>query len=188
MTRCGYICCYIGLILAAAALVGGYVALERKQQETKKARGRRAGEGTGPCGEGRRAEGTDAPEAGAVAFRQGEERIVRCKAWVDIRQLCFAGYWGENQTPEEREKGIRYAKQELAAVLAEQALAGGGIVFRQEGGKLRAEMTTVTGMDGNRREAKREQVRAPFPALTETGEAEWSEFRLTTKEKDSERE
>ena len=40
-----------------------------------------------------------------------------------------------------------YAKKELAAVLAEQALAAGGIEFSQVGGELRAVMRTITGKE-----------------------------------------
>jgi hypothetical protein len=42
----------------------------------------------------------------------------------------------------------RYAKKELAAVLAEQALYAGGIEFTQVGGELRAVMRTITGREG----------------------------------------
>lgn len=136
MTRCGYICCYIGLILAAAALIGGYVALNRAE---KRKEGGQRKEKKRPASP----EAGSAFEPGPLPYRTGDARIVTCKASADVRRAYFLSYWDKEATPEERERELKYTKHELALILAEQALAGGGIVFRQEGGELRAVMRAI---------------------------------------------
>lgn len=136
MTRCGYICCYIGLILAAAALIGGYVALARAERRKEDGQGKEKKRPKSP-------ESGSAFEPGPLAYRTGDARIVTCKASADVRRAYFLNYWDKEATPEARERELKYTKHELALILAEQALAGGGIVFRQEGGELRAMMRAI---------------------------------------------
>ena len=84
-------------------------------------------------------------EPAPLVFRRGEARIVTCTAVTDLRQMWFEGLWTEKDPEEQRKAGIRYAKQELAAQLADQALAAGGIRFFEEGGTLRAELRAMVG-------------------------------------------
>ena len=134
MTKCGIICTCVIIILAMAALVICSV------------RGEKGGK---PTGEGSRKGPKMVPgmpyEPGPLVFRRGEARIVTCTAVTDLRQMWFQGLWTEKDPEEQRKAGIRYAKQELAAQLADQALAAGGIRFFEEGGTLRAELRAMVG-------------------------------------------
>jgi len=136
MTRCGYIICYIGLFLSVAALIGGYVVLARAA-EKHEANPKNEKKATARTGSG------SAFEPGPLAYRTGDARIVTCKASADVRRAYFLNYWDKEETPEARERELKYTKHELALILAEQALAGGGIVFRQEGRELRAVMRAI---------------------------------------------
>ena len=136
MTRCGYICCYIGLVLAAAALIGGYVALARAEKRKEGGQGKEKMRPASP-------EAGSAFEPGPLAYRTGDARIVTCRAAADIRKILNIAYWDTSETPQSREREMKYTKKELAIILAEQALAAGGIVFRQEGGELRAVMRAI---------------------------------------------
>ena len=136
MSRTAYIICYIGLFLSAAALIGGYVALARA---TKKHEANPKNEKKAPAKTGN----GSAFEPGPLPYRTGDARIVTCKASADVRRAYFLNYWDKEATPEDRERELKYTKHELALILAEQALAGGGIVFRQEGGELRAVMRAI---------------------------------------------
>ena len=134
MTKCGVICTCVIIIIAMAALVICSV------------RGEKGGK---PTGEGSRKGPKTVPgmpyEPGPLVFRRGEARIVTCTAVTDLRQMWFQGLWTEKDPEEQRKAGIRYAKQELAAQLADQVLAAGGIRFFEEGGTLRAELRAMVG-------------------------------------------
>lgn len=134
MTKCGIICTCVIIIIAMAALVICSV------------RGEKGGK---PTGEGAK-KGTKTVvgtpyEPGPLVFRRGEAKIVTCTAVTDLRQMWFEGLWSAKDPEEQRKAGIRYAKQELAARLADQALAAGGIRFFEEGGTLRAELRAMVG-------------------------------------------
>ena len=136
MPRCGIICTCVIIIIAMAALVICSVRGE-KNRGAKRAAG-----GVGPY----KKEVPGTPyETGPLVFRRGEARIVTCTAVTDLRQMWFEGLWTEKDPEEQRKAGIRYAKQELAAQLADQALAAGGIRFFEEGGTLRAELRAMVG-------------------------------------------
>lgn len=134
MTRCGIICTCVIIIIAMAALVICSV------------RGEKGGK---PTGEGAKkgpktVVGTPY-EPGPLVFRRGEAKIVTCTAVMDLRQMWFEGLWSAKEPEEQRKAGYKYAKQELAARLADQALAAGGIRFFEEGGTLRAELRAMVG-------------------------------------------
>lgn len=136
MSRTAYIICWIGLFLSVAALIVGYTVLARaaEKREAKPKDKKKAPSKAGS--------GSDF-ETGPLPYRTGDARIVTCKASADVRRAYFLNYWDKEATPEERERELKYTKHELALILAEQALAGGGIVFRQKGGELRAVMRAI---------------------------------------------
>ena len=134
MTKCGIICTCVIIIIAMAALVICSV------------RGEKGGKPTGEGAKNGSKTVVGTPyEPGPLVFRRGEAKIVTCTAVTDLRQMWFEGIWTEKDPEEQRKAGIRYAKQELAARLADQALAAGGIRFFEEGGTLRAELRAMVG-------------------------------------------
>lgn len=90
-------------------------------------------------------------EPGPLVFRRGAARIVTCKASSRLGSYYFVGM---DRAPAEKlnAEAVKYAKRELAALLAEQALAAGGIRFTQVGDELRAELLVVTKEAGCERE------------------------------------
>ena len=134
MTRCGMVCCWVVLAVSIIGVLAG--AGLQKRAEKKRPQHIK--------------EMTRVPERDAgpfytppVIFRREEERIVTCKAATDMRKIYFEGLWGADEPEKRHAAGIKYAKQELAALLAEQALAAGGIRFYEEGGELRAELRAL---------------------------------------------
>ena len=89
-----------------------------------------------------------------LVFHTAENRIVRCRAATDLRNGYIVGSPGMERD-EQWSRALVYAKKELACVLAEQVLAGGGIRFQLRDGELRAELLAVRPED-----AGREGVRA----------------------------
>ena len=132
MTRCGMVCLGVLFALSVVGLIVGALHQEKTP-------GRHTGKK--PQGPVYRDAGAFCPPP--VIFRREEERIVTCKAATDMRKICFEGLWGADDPEKRRAAGIKYAKQELAALLAEQALAAGGIRFYEEGGELRAELRAL---------------------------------------------
>ena len=106
-----------------------------------------------PGGGAKRA-GESAFEPSTLVFHTAENRIVRCRAATDLRNGYIVGFSGMKRD-EQWSRALIYAKKELACVLAEQALAGGGIRFEFRDGELRAELLVVRPED-----AGREKVRA----------------------------
>lgn len=91
--------------------------------------------------------GGSAFEPSTVVFHTAENRIVRCRAANDLRKGYIVGDPGMERD-EQWSRALVYAKKELACVLAEQALAGGGIRFEFRDGELRAELIAVKPEDG----------------------------------------
>lgn len=132
MTTCGWACLYILGALSMIGIIAG--AMHREKKDGAHA--------------GKPAATVPARDMGPaytppVVFRQGEDRIVTCKASTDMRRIYFEGLWGVDEPEKRRSAGLNYAKKELAALLAEQALAAGGIRFYQQGGELRAELRAL---------------------------------------------
>lgn len=139
MTACGY---FWTCVLIALAVVAVTVSAVRAGKSRSKAQqsGFALEKEKGRSG----AERVSFDAHGPVAFRRGAARIVRCEAVTRLDDGYFVGMSG----PEMDAKARNYAKKELAALLAEQALAAGGIEFTQVGGELRAVMRTVSGEAG----------------------------------------
>ena len=135
MTACGYFWTIVVILLAMAGVTASAIRGNMEGKTTPHP----AMRPPSPQGEGKRAE---AP--GPVAYRRGGARYVTCQASTRLDDgyiVTFSGRSGAEAVAEMQ----RYAKKELAAILAEQALAAGGIEFTQVGGELRAVMRTVTG-------------------------------------------
>jgi hypothetical protein len=134
MTKCGVICTCVIIIIAMAALVICSVRGE-KNRGAKRAAG-----GVGPY----KKEVPGTPyEPGPLVFRRGGARYVTCQASTRLDDGYIVGLGGRSGA--DLARMTLYAKKELAAVLAEQALAAGGIRFYEEGGTLRAELRAMVG-------------------------------------------
>ena len=142
MTKCGVICTCVIIIIAMAALV---ICSVRGEKGGKPSQSLRDSSPKGGAKKGPKTVPGTPYEPGPLVFRRGEAKIVTCTAVTDLRQMWFEGIWTEKDPEEQRKAGIRYAKQELAARLADQALAAGGIRFFEEGGTLRAELRAMVG-------------------------------------------
>ena len=142
MTRCGVICTCVIIIIAMAALV---ICSVRGEKGGKPSQSLRDSSPKGGAKKGSKTVVGTPFEPGPLVFRRGEAKIVTCTAVTDLRQMWFEEIWTEKDPEEQRKAGIRYAKQELAARLADQALAAGGIRFFEEGGTLRAELRAMVG-------------------------------------------
>lgn len=88
-------------------------------------------------------------ETAAHVFRRADARIVECRASTDLRRGYMVGPPGMERG-EEWSRTLLYAKKELACVLAEQALAAGGIRFQLVDGELKAELCVVSRETGER--------------------------------------
>lgn len=135
MTACGYFWTCVVIALAVVAVTVSAFSAEKNGRGGYQPKGQLK---TPPPNRA----SSIAPDP--VAFRRGEARIVRCEAVTRLDDGYFVGMSG----PELDAKARNYAKKELAALLAEQALAAGGIEFTQVGGELRAVMRTVSGEAG----------------------------------------
>ena len=152
MTTCGVwwtlgiiVLCVIGVAVGAARSTTQ--AREKTLTAARSSPSRGAEETRGKPGE-------SAFEPSTLVFHTAENRIVRCRAANDLRRGYMVGPPGMERG-EEWSRTLLYAKKELACVLAEQALAGGGIRFEFRDGELRAELLVVRPED-----AGREKVRA----------------------------
>ena len=142
MTRCGVICTCVIIIIAMAALV---ICSVRGEKGGKPSQSLRDSSPKGGAKKGSKTVVGTPYEPGPLVFRRGEAKIVTCTAVTDLRQMWLEGLWSAKDPEAQRKAGIRYAKQELAARLADQALAAGGIRFFEEGGTLRAELRAMVG-------------------------------------------
>ena len=137
MTTCGY---FWTIVLIVLAIIGVAVSAVRADKSGKPK------ENGLPRRSAPRNDGAVAPaEPGAIAYRRGGARYVTCQASTRLDDgyiVSLGGRSGADLT-----RMTLYAKKELAAVLAEQALYAGGIEFTQVGGELRAVMRTITGKE-----------------------------------------
>lgn len=138
MTTCGTFWTIVLIVLAMIGVTVSAVRAEKGGEPKENGLPRRSAP---------RNDGTVAPaEPGAIAYRRGGARYVTCRASTRLDDgyiVSLGGRSGADLT-----RMTLYAKKELAAVLAEQALAAGGIEFSQVGGELRAVMRTITGKEG----------------------------------------
>lgn len=145
MTTCGVwwtlgiiALCVIGVAVGAARSTAQ--AREKPITATRSSPSRGAEEARGKPGE-------SAFEPSTLVFHTAENRIVRCRAATDLRNGYIVGFSGMERD-EQWSRALVYAKKELACVLAEQALAGGGIRFEFRDGELRAELCAVKPENG----------------------------------------
>ena len=138
MTTCGYFWTIVVIVLAVVAVAVSAVRGEKSGKPTPHP----ALRPPSPQGEGKRE-----AEAGPRAYRRGGARYVSCSASTRLDEGYIVGLGG--RSGDDPGKMISYAKKELAAILAEQALAAGGIEFTVDGWELRAFMRTVTGREGD---------------------------------------
>lgn len=151
MTTCGYFWCWVIVILCIVSVTIAAVRGDKsgKTPSTAKAV---------PLPQSRQAAGggKGEAEAGPRAYRRGGARYVSCTASTRLDEGYIVGLGG--RSGDDPERMLSYAKKELAAVLAEQALAAGGIEFTVDGWELRAFMRTVTG-----------EIGTPLPGAEEGG-------------------
>ena len=138
MTTCGYFCTIVVIAFSIVAVAVSAVRGEKSGKPTPHP----AFRPPSPQGEGKRE-----AEAGPRAYRRGGARYVSCSASTRLDEGYIVGLGG--RSGDDPGKMIGYAKKELAAILAEQALAAGGIEFTVDGWELRAVMRTVTGREGD---------------------------------------
>ena len=139
MTTCGYFWLIVVIVLAVIGVTVSAVNAEKsgKPKENGLPHQRAALV---------RNDGAVAPaEQGAIAYRRGGARYVTCRASTRLDDGYIVSLGGRSGA--DLARMTLYAKKELAAVLAEQALAAGGIEFTQVGGELRAVMRTITGKE-----------------------------------------
>ena len=142
MTACGYFWTCVLIALAVVAVTVSAVRAGKSQSKAQQS-GFALEKEKGRSG----AERVSFDAHGPVAFRRGAARIVRCEAVTRLDDGYFVGMSGKSG-PELDAKARNYAKKELAALLAEQALAAGGIRFVQVGGELHAELRAIVGEVG----------------------------------------
>ena len=147
MTTCGY---FWTIVVIAFSIVAVAVSAVRGEKSGKPSQALRA---SSPGGGAKSAIQTQPPNQGssiepaARAYRRGGARYVSCTASTRLDEGYIVGLGG--RSGDDPGKMIGYAKKELAAILAEQALAAGGIEFTVDGWELRAVMRTVTGREGD---------------------------------------
>ena len=161
MTTCGY---FWTIVIIVLCIIGVTVSAVRGEKSGKPGQQTRAAEGVGPYRPNRGILTTppnrgSSIEPGPRAFRRGGARYVTCQASTRLDDGYIVSMGGRRG--DDPEKMLRYAKKELAAILAEQALAAGGIEFTQAGGELRAFMRTVTGREEG--DDTSSALRAPSP-------------------------
>ena len=138
MTTCGYFWTIVVIVLAVA----GVAASAARSEKGGRPAPHPAMRPPSPQGEGKRTE-TAAP--GPVAYRRGGARYVTCQASTRLDDGYIVGLGGRSGA--DLDRMTLYAKKELAAVLAEQALHAGAIEFRKDGEELHAVMRTVSGRE-----------------------------------------
>ena len=146
MTTCGYFWTVVLIVLAIIGVAISAVSAEKGGKPEQKTR---AAEGVGPYRPNRGTLTTpnrdSSVEPAAIAYRRGGARYVTCQAATRLDDgyiVSLGGRSGADLT-----RMTLYAKKELAAVLAEQALYAGAIEFTTVGGELRAVMRTITGRE-----------------------------------------
>lgn len=146
MTTCGT---FWTIVLIVLAVIGVTVSAVRAEKGGEPSLALRA---SSPRGGAKSAVLTQPPDRGssvepaAIAYRRGGARYVTCQASTRLDDGYIVSLGGRSGA--DLARMTLYAKKELAAVLAEQALAAGGIEFSQVGGELRAVMRTITGKEG----------------------------------------
>ena len=143
MTTCGYFWTIVVIAFSIVAVAVSAVRGEKSGGTPSTAKAVPLPQTRQAAGDGKRT----GAEAGPRAYRRGGARYVSCTASTRLDEGYIVGLGG--RSGDDPGKMIGYAKKELAAILAEQALAAGGIEFTVDGWELRAVMRTVTGREGD---------------------------------------
>ena len=139
MTTCGYFWTIVVIVLA---IIGVAASAIRGNEEGKPKENGLPHQRAALV----RNDGDTAPAApGPVAYRRGGARYVTCQASTRLDDGYIVGLGGRSGA--DLDRMTLYAKKELAAVLAEQALYAGAIEFRKVGEELHAVMRTVSGRE-----------------------------------------
>ena len=140
MTTCGYFWTVVVIVLAIMGVAASAVRGEKGGGTPSTAK-------AVPLPQSRQAAGGGKGEAapGPVAYRRGGARYVTCQASTRLDDGYIVGLGGRSGA--DLDRMTLYAKKELAAVLAEQALYAGAIEFRKVGEELHAVMRTVSGRE-----------------------------------------
>ena len=155
MTTCGYFWCWVIIVLCIIGVTVSAVVQDKRDRSQKPKENGLPHQRAALV----RNDGAAAPvEPAARAYRRGGARYVTCSASTRLDEGYIVGIGG--RSGDDPGKMIGYAKKELAAILAEQARAAGGIEFTVEGWELRPVMRTVTG---------REETPSTAEAVSEAG-------------------
>lgn len=132
MTRTGYICMIVIMLVSA----GGMIVCGLKNRGTGSHGGHRPP---------RNVKGSELPTVTGepVVFRTAEMRFVTCKSDIKVSFEAAAALGFDPQRPQDRSQARRYWEKELAYRLADQLLDAGGIRFQLDGNIYRAEIKAV---------------------------------------------
>ena len=156
MTTCGM---WWTILIIALCVIGVAFGAARSTAQARRPEREEPSQSLRDSGGAKRA-GESAFEPSTLVFHTAENRIVRCRAATNLRNGYIVGFSGMERD-EEWSRTLVYAKKELACVLAEQVLAGGGIRFQLRDGELRAELLAVRPED-----AGRERIATPVTSVT----------------------
>lgn len=139
MTRTGYICMIVIMLVSAGGMI--VCGLKNRDKPLRHS-------GTSPCRGGR-----ELPTVTwePVVFRSLEERYVSCRASVEVgaEQMEERGF--DPRDKRHRAAAEAYYKKELAYILADQLLDAGAIRYELSGGVLRAKVRAA--VEGGARDA-----------------------------------
>ena len=132
MTRTGCICMIVIMLVSAGGMI--VCGMARRKDGLPRA-------GRGP----RNDAGAELPTVTGepVIFRRAEQRILTCRASMELDDGAITARGYSAGSPEQRAQAERYARKELAYLLTDQLLEAGGIRFVSEGTSRRAEIKAV---------------------------------------------
>lgn len=131
MTRTGYICMIVIMLVSAGGMI--VCGLKNRDKPLRPS-------GTSPCRGGRE---LPTVTGEPVVFRTAEMRFVTCKSDIEISFERAAALGFDPQRPQDRSQARQYWEKELAYRLADQLLDAGGIRFQLDGSTYRAEIKAV---------------------------------------------
>ncbi len=132
MTRTGYICMIVIMLVSA----GGMIVCGFKNRGTDSHGGHRP-----PRND--RGAGLPTVTGEPVIFRTAEMRFITCKSDIKISFERAEALGFDPQRPQDRSQARQYWEKELAYRLADQLLDAGGIRFQLDGSIYRAEIKAV---------------------------------------------
>lgn len=131
MTRTGYICMIVIMLVSAGGMI--VCGLKNRDKPLRPS-------GTSPCRGGR-----ELPKVigEPVIFRTAEMRFVTCKSSMEVGRQQAEALGFDPRKKTEREQARQYWEKELAYRLADQLLDADGIRFQLDGSVYRAEIKAV---------------------------------------------